>query len=167
MCISAFSCHIYSKIGQLLLHPIVGRFSCHPPNLLEFSFIVFECPILHCFTLSQYLFNLLSFVRTCRFISSSCIVIISCVAFSFLFQNVPVIFLCFIIFACFQRFFICISSRISHPGFYFCSFSLRESLILLLHRLVHLIRLYLLLIYMLVLDLFFLFPFSLFSILCF
>ena len=34
-------------------------------------------------------------------------------------QRVPEFFLCFIILACFRSFLICVSSRISHPGFEF------------------------------------------------
>ena len=101
--------------------------------LIEFSFIVLECPVLPVlFTLCRYLFNLLSFTSTFWFISLSCIVIfsfflLSCIAFSFLFRHIPVSFHCFIILACFRRFFICISSWISPPGFDF-SFVLFEGM---------------------------------------
>ena len=43
----------------------------------------------------------------------------SCVAFSFSSLNVSASFLCLIILVYFHRFFICISSQISHPGFDF------------------------------------------------
>ena len=72
---------------------------------IKFSFVVLDCPVYqYCFTLCRYLFNLPSFARTFQFISSSCIVIFSCVAFSLLFLHVPASFLRFIIFACFRRF---------------------------------------------------------------
>ena len=60
----------------------------------------------YCFTLCQYLFNLPSFACTFRFISSSCIVIFSCIAFSFLSLYVPTLFFCFIVLTCFRRFFL-------------------------------------------------------------
>ena len=76
--------------------------------LVEFFFVVLECPVfffLYCFTLCRYLFNLPSFASTFWLISSSSIVIFSCVAFSFLFLHIPSSYLCFIILACFRRFF--------------------------------------------------------------
>ena len=45
---------------------------------------------LHCFILSQYHFSLPSFASTSWFISSSCIVCFTCVAFFFSSQHVPV-----------------------------------------------------------------------------
>ena len=94
------------------------------------------------------------------FIFTSCIVISSCVAFSFLSLQVPASFLCFIILACFRRYFICLSNRISHRRFDFFSCFLRGSkfshkLTSPLHRLVHSILLYYSLIYKVELDLFF------------
>ena len=55
------------------------------------------------------------------------------------------VFLYFIIFACYRRFLICVSNRISHPGFdflfvFFKGNSFFHNLISLLCRLVHLIR---------------------------
>ena len=99
---------------------------------------------LYCFTLSWYLFNLPSFASSFWFISSSCIVIFSCVAFSFLYQYIPAFFLCLIIFACFCRFLSAFS--VEFPIQIFCLHSLREprfshKLISLLHRLVYFIRL--------------------------
>ena len=77
-----------------------------PHLLVEFSFVVLECPVLSVFfTLSLYLFNLLSFSCTFWIISSSCIVMFLCVAIPFLSFHVPASFLCFIILACFRRFF--------------------------------------------------------------
>ena len=74
---------------------------------------------LYCFTLIRYLFNLPSFTSTFWFISSSCTVIFTSVAFSFLSQHVPAFFLYFITFACCRKFLICISSWISRLGFEF------------------------------------------------
>ena len=91
--------------------------------------------------------------------------------FSFLFLHVPASFLCFIILACFHRYFIC--SLLNFPSwFWFFPCFLRGSqfshkLILPLHRLVNLIQLHYSLIYKVVLDLFYSFLFKLFSILCF
>ena len=102
---------------------------------------------LYCFTLCQYLFNLPSFASIFWFISSSCIVIF-CVAFSFLFLHIPTSFLCVIVLACFRRFFLS-AFPVEFPilVLIFRSYFLRGSqfshkLILLLHRLVHLIWLY-------------------------
>ena len=86
--------------------------------LIEFSFIVLECPVLS--VLFYHLsISLPSFARTFCFISSSCIVNFSCFLFSFLFLITPSYFLCFIILACFCRFVIYFSSHNFHPGFDF------------------------------------------------
>ena len=84
--------------------------------LIEFSFVVLKCPALYCFTLCRYLFNLPSFARTFWFISSSRTVIFSRIVFCILFPHIPGSF-CFTVLVCFRRFFIWVSSRISHPGF--------------------------------------------------
>ena len=91
------------------------------PNLLiEFPFVVLECSVFqYCFNLCRYLFNLPSFASIFWFISSCCFVIFSCVAFSFMSLHDLTFFLCLIILAYFRRFFICVSNRISHPGFDF------------------------------------------------
>ena len=94
-----------------LLYVFVSSPTCWE-NFFSLFWNVLFC--LYCFTLCRYLFNLLSFSNTLWFISSSCFVIFSCVAFSFLCLHVPVSSLCFIIFACIRRFFICFSCRISH-----------------------------------------------------
>ena len=103
-------------------------------------------------------FNLPSFANTFWFISSSCIVIFPVLLFPFL-LHVPAFFLCFIILACFCNFFICVSSRIFHSSmvlslFFFRGPRFSRQQISFDHRLVHLIRLYYLLIYMSLLDLF-------------
>ena len=67
----------------------------------------------YCLTLSRFLFNLPSFTSTFWFISSSCIIIFTFVAFSFLSQHVPAFF----IFAYRRIFPICVSCRIYHSGF--------------------------------------------------
>ena len=125
--------------------------------LVEFLSWFWNVLFLYCFTLYRYLFNLPSFASTFWFISSSCYFFLCC--FSLL-SRVSAFFLCFIIFACFRRFLICVSSQIFHLDFAFLSVLFKElrfshKLISLLHKLVHLIRLCFWLTYMLVLDLFF------------
>ena len=117
---------------------IFGMSTCRIFSL--FWYVLF---CLYCFTLSHYVLNLPSFVSSFRFISLSCFVCFTCVAFSFLSQHVPAFFLWFIIFAC-CRFFICISGRISHPGFEFLFLFFGEPrffrrLNLILHKLVRLV----------------------------
>ena len=115
MCISAFgpSSNPSNSFVILLIHSV---FFVMFPWLPYFIHILF---CLFCFTLYRYLFNLPSFASTFWFISSSCIVIFPYVAFSFLSRRVPASFLCFIILACFCRFFIWVFSWISHPSFDF------------------------------------------------
>ena len=82
----------YSRIVQFLLHPVVvGR-------------IFFRCFWMFCFVCIALLFVdiFLIFRQYFWLISSSCIVIFSCVAFFFLSQHVSKFFLCFI---CFHSFF--------------------------------------------------------------
>ena len=75
--------------------------------LVEFSFVVLEChACMYCFTLCRYFFNLSSFTRTFWFLSLSCIVIITCDAFSFFSLRVPATFLCFFHFSLFRSFFL-------------------------------------------------------------
>ena len=87
--------------------------------LVEFSFVVFKCPVFYLYCLSWldiFLF-FLSFVSIFWFISSSCIVCFTnWVAFFFSSQHISVFYLYFIIFACYCRCFICVSSLIYHPG---------------------------------------------------
>ena len=112
MCISAFvpsSSPSYSFIILLIQSlgsyiPIqnclvVGMFSCHL-RLVGRYFLSLFWNVLLClyrFTLYRYLFDLPSLVSTFWFISSSCIVIFPCVAFSFLSLHVPVSSLFFFI----------------------------------------------------------------------
>ena len=73
---------------RFLWHPVVCMFSCRSLPIVDrmFFFVVLESPILSVlFTLCRYLLNLPSFASTFWFISSSCTVIFSCVASSFLF----------------------------------------------------------------------------------
>ena len=103
-----FGCHIFFKIIRFLLHPVVGMFSYHLLPIVDrifFHCFRMSCFFLYCFILCRYLFNLPSFARTFWFLSSSCIVIFSSDAFSFLFLHIPASFLCFIILACFLIFF--------------------------------------------------------------
>ena len=109
-----------SKIVGFLLHQVVGIFYVHFRLIVDrifFHWYGMFC--LYCFTFCRYLFNLPPFASTFWFISSSFIVSFSSVVFSFLFLTIPASFFCFIIFACFCRFFISVSSRNSHPGFDF------------------------------------------------
>ena len=95
------------NIVPFLLHPVVGMF-CY--NLLQIVnrifFLCFRMSFLSVFFhFCRYLFNLPSFVSILWFIPPSCIVIFSCVAFSFFFLHSLASFLCFIILVCFRRFF--------------------------------------------------------------
>ena len=121
--ISVQNCSIYFASGCWYL------FVPSPPNcwlhFLSLFWNVLFC--LYCFTLCRYLFNhpffrqyfLVYFLKLyCYFYS---------VAFSFLFPHIPASFICFLILACFCRFFICFSSRNFHPGFDF-SFELFEGI---------------------------------------
>ena len=86
---------------------------------------------LHCFILSRYIFSLPSFVNTFWFISSSCLVCLTCYdAFFFSFQYIPAFFISFVIFACCRKFLFCIFSRISQPGFEFLFVLFKETPIL-------------------------------------
>ena len=81
-------------------------FASFPPscwyNFLSLFWNLLFC--LCCFALCWYLFNHPSFVSNFWVFSSSCTVIFLHVAFSFLFQDIPASF-CFILLACFRRFF--------------------------------------------------------------
>ena len=130
---------------------------CISPNLLVEFFMLFWNVLfcLYCFTLCRYLFNLSSFASIFWFISSSCIIIFSCVVFFFLFQHVSAFFL----FVCFRILFICVSNRISHSGFDFLFVLFRGTPIFSQTDFApHLIQSCFLLVYILILDLFFLFP---------
>ena len=140
-----------------------------PNFLVEFSFIVLECSVLS-LLFWWYLLNLPSFASIFWFISLNCIVIFSCVAF---FPFCPNIFQRFSFVLSFWPVFVPFLSAfpVEFPikVLIFCSCSLRESLFsheLILHWLVHLIRLCFLSVYMLIVDLFFPFSSWLFSILC-
>ena len=113
-----FPCHQVVGMSSYILLLLASRI----------FFVVLECPVLSIllFPLFRYLFSPPSFTSTFGFISSSCIVCLTCVAFYFLFQQVPALFLCLIIFLCCQRFLICISCRISYPGLEIRLCSFRE-----------------------------------------
>ena len=124
-------------------------FSCHLIPVVDKKNSLFWNVLfcLYCFTLCRYLFNLLSFASTFCFISSSCTVIFSRIAFPFLFQHIPPSFFCFIILACFRRYLSAFPVEFSILILTFSSCFLRESqsshkLISSLHRLVHLTRLH-------------------------
>ena len=99
----------FARIRLLVCFPVISHY-CLKEFLFSLFWNVMFC--LYRFTLSWCLFNFPSFSSSFWFISSSCIVIFSCVAFSLLSQHVSVFFLCFIIFACYLRFLICVSSRV-------------------------------------------------------
>ena len=115
-----FSVAIFSsKIVRFIWRLVVGMFLYHALPVVDIIFFslfwnVLFC--LYCFTLCRSLINLTSFARTFCFFSSSCTVIFFRVVFCILFLHIPGYF-CFTIFACFRKFFIWISCRISHPGF--------------------------------------------------
>ena len=113
----------------------------------------------YCFTLCQYLFNLPSFASTFRFISSGCIVIFFYCSFLFvstcssvfpLFYNFGLFSLLIYLFPVEFPILVLIFSSCFLRGY-----QVSHELVSLLHRVVHLIRLYYSLIYMLALDLFF------------
>ena len=111
-----------SKIVQLLLHPVVGMFSYHLPPLVSriffscFGMSYFVCIVLH--FLNIFLIFLLSPVRSGPF-PRGLLLFFLLLLFPFLPTCFSVFSISFIIFACFLRFLICVSSRISHPGFDF------------------------------------------------
>ena len=109
-----------TKIVWFLLHLVVGMFWGH---LLPFvGGIFFRCFGMFCFVcivlpfVNIFLIFLLSPVIFGLF-PQYCIIIFSCVAFFFLSLHVPAFSLCF--WPVFVDFFICVSSRNSHPGFDF------------------------------------------------
>ena len=140
MCISAFGpcssplrllpCWLYIRdFSYVLLVAIFSLklfgFSCirlsvdfriiSPNFLVEFAFVfvnVLFC--LYCLTIYRYLFNLPSFYSTFWFISLYRRVFFFLCGFSLFSLHVPVFYLCSIIFACFNRFLIWVSSQTSH-----------------------------------------------------
>ena len=106
---------ILSKIVRFLLHLVVDMFSCHLLPVVDkiffrcFGMSCFVCIVLHFVDISS-IFP--SFASTFWFISSSCTVIFPVLPFLFcskIFQR-----LSFVLWR-----FICVSSRISHPGYDF------------------------------------------------
>ena len=87
--------------------------------LVEFSFVALECPCFVCIVLLFVDISLICLLSPILFGLFPQIVLLffSRVAFSFLFLHIQASFFCFIILACFRRFFFCVSCRISHPGF--------------------------------------------------
>ena len=116
---SAFSlCSLGCYIVRFLLHPVVGMFSCHLYPVVGRIFFP-------CFWMSRFVCIVLPVVNI------SLIFLLSPVL-SGLFPQVVLLFFlvlplsfCLYMFhrlsflACFRRFLICVSSRISHPGFYY------------------------------------------------
>ena len=119
-----FGCHIFYKIVRFLLHPVVGMFLCHLLQVVSriffrcFGMFYFVCIVLpfvdmfSIFLLSPVLLGLFLqvvllffLVLPFHFVPTYSSVI--------LFQHIPASFwpVC--------RFFICVSCRISHPGFDF------------------------------------------------
>ena len=118
LCYVLFVTKFCSKIVLFPCHLVVGMTACNPPLLAGWIlFRCFEISCLVCIVLSYLDIFIVFFLLLIP--SSSGIVIFTCVAFSFQSQRVPAFFLCFIIFACCRRFLICVSSRISQPGFEF------------------------------------------------
>ena len=156
-----FGCQFLSKIVRFLLHPVVGIFSCHLLPIVGGIFF-------RCFGMSSFVCIVLPFVDT------SLIFLLSPVL-SGLFPQVVVSFFFFCLFlfvspsssifvSSFWSVFVdilCVSNRISHPGFdfFFVFFfwgglQFSHKLFSPLHRLVRLIRLYYSLIYKVVLVFF-------------
>ena len=129
----AFMFSIFSsKIVRFFGVRLSVCFGVMSPQLsIEFSLFWNVLFCLYYFTLCRYLFNLPSFPRTFWFISSSCTVIFSLVVFSFLFPHILGPF-CLTFWPIFVNFFICVSSRISHPGFD-CFFVLFEGIPIFSH----------------------------------
>ena len=112
----------YCRPKIVLLYPVAGIFSCHRHQ--NVGRILFFCFGMYCFVcivlpfVEISLTFLLSPVLTRIFPQVVLIFFLFCF-FSFLSLKVLASFLCFIMLACFRGFFICVSSRISHPGFDF------------------------------------------------
>ena len=148
-----------SKIVRFLWRPVVGMFLCHAlPVVDRIFFCCFGMSCFVCIVLPFVVISLISLLspELSGLFTQVVLLFFSRVIFSFLFPHIPGSF-CFTILACFHRFFICVSSRISHPSFdYFfvrgSQFS--HTLISPLQRLVHLTRLYYSLICKVVFDLF-------------
>ena len=127
----------WPKIVQFFLLLAIGLLSSHfLPAVGRIFFFFFFFNIFHFF-----------FARTFWFISSSFIVIFSCIAISFLYLHVPASFLCFIILECFRRFLSTFPVEFPTLVLIFYSFFLwgsqfSQKTISPLHRFVHLIQLY-------------------------
>ena len=138
-----FGCHILVQNRSVSF-----AFGCWYVLLIEFSFIILECPILSIvLPFCRYLFNLPSFASTFWYISSSCIASFSCVVFSFPIPIYFSVFIFFITFSCFRRFFLS-EFLVGIPILVltFLSWFLRGSqfsrkLISIQHKFVHFIRL--------------------------
>ena len=117
-----FGCHILVQIVRFLLHPVVGMFPCHLLPLVGKIFF-------------RYLGSSSFICIVSSFVDISLILLLS-PELSGLFPQVvllffPVLpfpfssniflrlFFCLIILTCLWRIFICVSSRISYPGFDF------------------------------------------------
>ena len=116
----AFSVAIFSsKIVRFLWRLVVGMFLCH-------ALLVVERIFFRCFWMSYFVCIVLPFVdislisllspELSGLFPQVLLLFFSRVVFSILFPYIPGSF-CFTILACFRRFFICVFSRISHPGF--------------------------------------------------
>ena len=97
----------YSKIVQLLLHPVVGKFSCHLPQFVGRNFFCFG---MSCFLWIVLLFVIIFFIFLLLPVVSGlfpqvvllfCLVLLSPFCPN-MFQRFS---FCFIVFACFHRFF--------------------------------------------------------------
>ena len=136
----------FSKIVQIVLHLFVGMFYC---NLRQpVGRIFFRCFGMLCFVciVCWCLFNLPSYVRTFWFISPSRIVIFSCVGLSFWPQKALHFSFALSFLPVFVAFLSTFPAEFPIQVLIFCLWSSKEprfspKVILLLHRLVHLIRL--------------------------
>ena len=148
--LSNFTLKLFSLI---CIRFLVCFYVISPYLLVEFPFVVLECPVLsvlfYPFSISfqSSLFRhffLFYFLKLYCFFFLCCLFLLS--------LRVPAFFLCFLIFACFCRFLSSFPVRFPIKVLIFCLCSLREpqfshKIFSLLHKLVHLIPLCFLLIY--------------------
>ena len=120
-------------------HPKLFGFSCIrllvcfciiSTHLLEKLFPLF-CNVLfcpYCFTLCRSLLNLSSFVSTSCLFPLVVLLFFHVLFFFFFVPSCSKVFLCFYFLACYCRFFIHVSTRITYPSFDFFSFVLLQEI---------------------------------------
>ena len=121
-CYALFDTLFCSKIVFFPFYLVFGICWCiHTYLLIEIFSLYWNVLIsLLFYPIKVSFFYFPSFASTFWFTSSSCIFYFICwVAFFFYSQYVPAFILCLILLADYRRFLICVSCRISHPGFEF------------------------------------------------